>query len=106
MVAGLLPPAAHYVKAFGTCASSSLAADAYRTPERGLLLYATNDDVAATAAEHLIAAAGFEPVNAGGVEDAALLEVPGDDLHQNGGLNGRVVDLDEARAAVAAVAPA
>ena len=34
------------------------------------------------------------------IVDAGRIEVPGGDLHQNGGLNGQL--LDEARAAVAA----
>ena len=102
VVAGLLPPGAHYVKAFGTLGAPSLAAEAYRAPRRVALFYATDDEVAAAAAEGLITAAGFEPVKAGGAEDAARIEVPGGDLHQNGGLNGQVLDLDEARAAVAA----
>jgi hypothetical protein len=67
-----------------------------------VLFYATDDDVAAAAAEQLIGAAGFEPLKAGRVADAGRLEVPGGDLHQNGGLNGRLLDLDQARAAVEA----
>jgi predicted dinucleotide-binding enzyme len=101
VVAGLLPAGARYVKAFGTLAAPSLAAEAYRTPWRAVLFYATDDEAAGAAAERLITAAGFEPVKAGGAQDAARLEIPGGDLHQNGGLNGRVLDLDEARAAVA-----
>jgi 8-hydroxy-5-deazaflavin:NADPH oxidoreductase len=102
VVVGLLPAGAHYVKAFGTLGAASLAAEADRAPRRVVLFYATDDEVAAVAAERLIGAAGFEPVKAGGVANAARLEVPGGDLHQNGGLNGRVLDLDQARAAVAA----
>jgi 8-hydroxy-5-deazaflavin:NADPH oxidoreductase len=101
VVAGLLPAGARYVKAFGTLAAPSLAAEAYRTPRRAVLFYATDDEAAGAAAERLITAAGFEPVKAGEARDAARLEMPGGDLHQNGGLNGRVLDLDEARAAVA-----
>jgi 8-hydroxy-5-deazaflavin:NADPH oxidoreductase len=101
VVAGLLPAGARYVKAFGTLAAPSLAAEAYRTPRRAVLFYATDDEAAGAAAERLITAAGFEPVKAGAARDAARLEIPGGDLHQNGGLNGRVLDLDEARAAVA-----
>jgi 8-hydroxy-5-deazaflavin:NADPH oxidoreductase len=101
VVAGLLPAGARYVKAFGTLAAPSLAAEAYRTPRRAVLFYATDDEAAGAAAERLITAAGFEPVKAGAARDAARLEIPGGDLHQSGGLNGRVLDLDEARAAVA-----
>jgi 8-hydroxy-5-deazaflavin:NADPH oxidoreductase len=104
VVAGLVPAGARYVKAFGTLGAQSLAAEADRAPRR-VLFYATDDEVARAAAGRLIRAAGFEPVEAGGVEAAARLEVPGGDLHQNGGLNGRVLDLDEARTAVS-TAPA
>jgi len=67
-----------------------------------VLFYATDDDVAATTIEPLIQAAGFEPLKAGGVADAGRLEVPGGDLHQGGGLNGQLVDLDQAHDAIAA----
>ena len=45
-----------------------------------------------------------EPLNAAGkVSEVGRLEVPGDDLHQNGGLGGKLLDADQAQAAVAAV---
>jgi predicted dinucleotide-binding enzyme len=102
VVALLLPAGAHYVKAFGTLAADSLASGTNREPRRAVLFYATDDDVAASAVEGLIRAAGFEPLKAGGVADAGRIEAPGGDLHQFGGLQGELVDLDEARAAVAA----
>ena len=104
VVAALLPASAQYVKAFGTLGADALASGANREPRRAVLFYATDDDAAATAIERLIRAAGFEPVRAGGIADAGRLEVPGGDLHQ-GGLNGELVDLDQARAAVAAELP-
>jgi predicted dinucleotide-binding enzyme len=106
VVASLLPAGAHYVKAFGTLGADALASAANREPKRAVLFYDTDDDAAATTIERLIRAAGFEPLKAGGVADAGRLEVPGGDLHQGGGLNGRLVDLDEARAAIGAEAPA
>jgi predicted dinucleotide-binding enzyme len=102
VVAALLPVRAHYVKAFGTLGADALASAANREPQRAVLLYATDDDAAATTIERLIRAAGFDPLKAGGVADAGRLEVPGGDLHQGGGLNGALLDLDQARAAVAA----
>jgi predicted dinucleotide-binding enzyme len=99
VVAALLPSDAHYVKAFGTLAADGLAGAANREP-RAVLFYATDDDAAATTIERLIHAAGFEPLKAGGVADAVRIEMPGGDLHQFG-LDGAVLDLDEARAAVA-----
>jgi 8-hydroxy-5-deazaflavin:NADPH oxidoreductase len=99
-VAAMLPAGARYVKAFGTLGADSLASAARRTPARAILFYATDDDGAAVAVERLIKAAGFDPVRAGGVDEAIRLEMPGGDLHQHGGLNGRLLDDDEARAAV------
>jgi predicted dinucleotide-binding enzyme len=101
IVAALLPAGARYVKAFGTLAADALAGGANREPQRATLFYATDDDVAATTVERLIRAAGFAPLRAGGVSDAGRIEAPGGDLHQFG-LNGALVDLDEARAALAA----
>jgi len=101
VVASLLPAGAHYVKAFGTLGAASLASAANRSPRRAVLFYATDDDVAAGSVEELIAAAGFDPVRAGGLGDAQRLEVPGGDLHEQGGLGGKLLDVDEARAAIA-----
>jgi predicted dinucleotide-binding enzyme len=101
VVAALLPAGAHYVKTFGTLGAEGLASGANREPQRAVLFYATDDDAAATTIERLIRAAGFEPLKAGGLADAGRLEMPGGDLHQ-AGLNGALLDLDEARAAVAA----
>jgi len=101
VVAALLPAGAHYVKAFGTLSADALATGAYREPRRAVLFYATDDDAATTTIERLIRAAGFDPFKAGGVADAGRIEAPGGDLHQFG-LNGELVDLDQAHAAVAA----
>jgi predicted dinucleotide-binding enzyme len=65
-----------------------------------VLFYATDDDTAATTIERLVRAVGFDPLKAGGVADAARIEAPDGDLHQLG-LNGELVDLDQALAAVA-----
>ena len=97
VVAALLPAGAHYVKAFGTLGADALAAGAYREPRRAVLFYATDDDTAAATIERLVRAAGFDPLKAGGVADAGRIEVPGGDLYQQG-LNGQLVDLDQARA--------
>ena len=104
VVAALLPAGAHYVKAFGTLGADALAKGAYREPQRAVLFYATDDAAAATTIERLIRAAGFDPLKAGGAADAGRIEAPGGDLHQFG-LNGELVDLDQARAAVAAAEP-
>jgi predicted dinucleotide-binding enzyme len=100
IVAALLPAGAHYVKAFGTLAADSLAASANREPRRAALFYATDDETAATAVDHLIRVAGFDPLKAGGVADAGRIEGPSGDLSQFG-LNGEVIDLEQARSALA-----
>jgi predicted dinucleotide-binding enzyme len=101
VIAGLLPKGAHFVKAFGTLAAPSLGTGAHRTPDPAVLFYATDDAIAEDVVRRLIVAAGFEPVKAGGVKDALRIEVGGD-LHQFGGLNGKLLNVEEARAAVAA----
>ena len=94
IVAGLLPESAHYVKAFGTLGADQLATSANREP-RVVLFYATDDDAADATAQRLIRAAGFEPLKVGGVSDAGRIEGP------DGELQGRIFDLDEARATIA-----
>jgi 8-hydroxy-5-deazaflavin:NADPH oxidoreductase len=101
VVTSLLPAGARYVKAFGTLSAEALAADANREPDRAVLFYATDDDEAAKTVERLIRAAGFDPLKAGGAVDAKRLEAPTGDLHQFA-LNGELVDLNQARAAIAA----
>jgi predicted dinucleotide-binding enzyme len=101
VVVGMLPSGAHYVKAFGTLSAETLASVANREPESAVLFYATDDAEAESVAERLIAKAGFAPVKVGGVEDAVRIEVGGD-LHQLGGLEGKLLDIGEAQAAIAA----
>ena len=94
VVAGLLPASAHYVKAFGTLGADQLATGSDSEP-RIVLFYATDDEVAEATAQRLIRAAGFEPLKVGGVSDAGRIEGP------DGEFQGRILDLDEARAAIA-----
>jgi 8-hydroxy-5-deazaflavin:NADPH oxidoreductase len=94
VVAGLLPAGAHYVKAFGTLGADQLATAKNQEP-RVVLFYATDDDAAEATAQRLIRAAGFEPLKVGGVSDAGRIEGP------DGELQGRIFDLDEARATIA-----
>jgi predicted dinucleotide-binding enzyme len=101
IVAALLPASAHYVKAFGTLGADALASSANLEPQRVALFYATDDDIAAGTVERLIRAAGFEPVKAGGLAEAIRLEGPNGPLSQ-GGLNGELLDLEQARATLAA----
>ena len=99
VVANLLPPGTHFVKAFGSLVADSLDSAANRQPERAVLFYATDDDTAAAAAERLIRASGFDPVKVGGIDAAGRIE-SGGDLHQWGGLDGKLLTTDEARAAL------
>ena len=99
VVASLLPPGTRLVKAFGSVAATMLASNSGRTPKRAVLFYATDDAKAATEVERLIRIAGFDPMRAGGVAKSARIEVGGD-LHTWGGLNGRLVDRDEAASLV------
>jgi hypothetical protein len=95
VVASMLPASAHYVKAFGTLgAVEQLATSANRDP-RVVLFYATDDDVAEATAQRLIRAAGFEPLKVGGMSEAGRIEGP------DGELQGRMLDLGEARATIA-----
>jgi 8-hydroxy-5-deazaflavin:NADPH oxidoreductase len=100
VIVGLLPSGAHFVKAFGTMGAQNLADHAHRSPDRAVLFYATDDDAAASTAERLISAAGFDPVKAGGLDQAIRIEMFGD-LHDFGGLNGKLLTLAEARALLA-----
>jgi hypothetical protein len=94
IVAGLLPAGAHYVKGFGSLAATDLASHDNREP-RVVLFYATDDDRAGTTIERLIRTAGFEPLKVGVLADAWRIEGP------SGDLQGAVLDLDQARAALA-----
>src|SRR6266481_782002 len=61
----------------------------------------TTKELLATDASLLENKVVVDPLKAGGIADAGRIEMPGGDLHQ-AGLNGALLDLDEARAAVAA----
>jgi 8-hydroxy-5-deazaflavin:NADPH oxidoreductase len=98
ILAGLLPPGARLVKAFGTLSAPSLAAAARREPERAVQFYAADDAAAGDLVADLIRAGGFEPVRVGGLDQSIRIEMFGD-LHEYGAL-GRVVTKSEALAAV------
>jgi 8-hydroxy-5-deazaflavin:NADPH oxidoreductase len=98
LLAGLLPPGAHLVKAFGTLSAPTLAAAARREPERAVLFYAADDDAAGALAAELIWAGGYDPVLVGGLDQSSRIEMFGD-LHEYGAL-GRVVTKSEALQAV------
>src|ERR1700727_3041095 len=59
ILAGLLPPGARLVKAFGTLSAPSLSAAARQEPDRAVLFYAAADDASGDLVADLIRAAGF-----------------------------------------------
>jgi 8-hydroxy-5-deazaflavin:NADPH oxidoreductase len=98
ILAGLLPPGARLVKAFGTLSAPTLSAAARREPERAVQFYAADDAAAGDLVAELIRAGGYEPVRVGGLDQSIRIEMFGD-LHEYGAL-GRVVTRSEALAAI------
>jgi 8-hydroxy-5-deazaflavin:NADPH oxidoreductase len=98
ILAGLLPPGARLVKAFGTLSAPTLSAAARREPERAVQFYAADDDAAGDLVADLIRAGGYEPVQVGGLDQSIRIEMFGD-LHEYGAL-GRAVTKSEALKAI------
>jgi 8-hydroxy-5-deazaflavin:NADPH oxidoreductase len=98
ILAGLLPAGARLVKAFGTLSAPTLAAAAWREPERAVQFYAADDAAAGDLVADLIRADGYEPVRVGGLDQSIRIEMFGD-LHEYGAL-GRTVTKSEALAAI------
>jgi 8-hydroxy-5-deazaflavin:NADPH oxidoreductase len=98
ILAGLLPPGARLVKAFGTLSAPTLSAAARREPERAVQFYAADDAAAGDLVADLIRVGGYEPVSVGGLDQSVRIEMFGD-LHEYGAL-GRVVTKSEALAAI------
>jgi 8-hydroxy-5-deazaflavin:NADPH oxidoreductase len=98
ILAGLLPPGARLVKAFGTLSAPTLSAAARREPERAVQFYAADDAAAGDLVAELIRAGGYEPVRVGGLDQSIRIEMFGD-LHEYGAL-GRVVTKSEALKAI------
>jgi 8-hydroxy-5-deazaflavin:NADPH oxidoreductase len=98
ILAGLLPPGARLVKAFGTLSAPTLSAAARQEPERAVQFYAADDDAAGDLVAGLIRAGGFEPVRVGGLDQSIRIEMFGD-LHEYGAL-GRTVTRTEALKAI------
>ncbi|MFG6502277.1 NADPH-dependent F420 reductase [Microbacterium sp. P05] len=97
-IAGWLPAGARYVKAFGTLGADSLRDGAHQSPPTALF-YATDTDEAVPRVEEVIRLAGFAPVLIGGVDQVKRIEMgPAGDLHQYGGLQGRLLTEAQARA--------
>jgi hypothetical protein len=93
VVAGWLPAGTPFAIAFGTMSADLFESSSHRSPERAVLFYVSEDDRGRNEVEHLIQAAGFEPLRIGGIEQSSRLEVGGD-------LHDLVVGSTEARALV------
>jgi 8-hydroxy-5-deazaflavin:NADPH oxidoreductase len=98
ILAGLLPPGARLVKAFGTLSAPTLSAAARQEPERAVQFYAADDAAAGDLVADLIRAGGYEPVRVGGLDQSIRIEMFGD-LHEYGAL-GRTVTRSEALKAI------
>jgi 8-hydroxy-5-deazaflavin:NADPH oxidoreductase len=96
VVARWLPQGTRYAKAFGSLPAPLLSSGTNRRPKPAVLFFTTDDARAAIQVERLIRIAGFEPMAVeGGVQASGRIEVGGD-LHAFGGLNGRLLDQEEA----------
>ena len=98
ILAGLLPPGARLVKAFGTLSAPTLSTAARREPERAVQFYAADDEAAGNLVAELIRVGGYEPVRVGDLDQSIRIEMFGD-LHEYGAL-GRVVTKSEALKAI------
>lgn len=99
-IKALLPEGAYYVKAFGTMSAASLGLETTEQGDKVAQLFATDDSEAETRIVELMTAGGWEPVKAGGVDIAHKIEMTGD-WHDVGGLNGRLLNRQQAEELVA-----
>ncbi|MCS3529005.1 NADPH-dependent F420 reductase [Chryseobacterium sp. JUb7] len=95
IISSFLPKSAKLVKALGTLGVESLMKSAYKTSEKAVLFYATDDESINSDAEDLITDIGFVPLKIGGIDQSVRIEVFGD-LHEFGAL-GKPVTLAEAK---------
>jgi predicted dinucleotide-binding enzyme len=93
--ASIAPKEGIFVKAFGTLGGASLANEAFKTPQKSVLFYATDDSIVDPTVEQLIHDSGFDALKVGGLDQSIRIEVFGD-LHEFGAL-GKVVTLAEAK---------
>ncbi|HEX5619355.1 MAG TPA: NAD(P)-binding domain-containing protein [Solirubrobacteraceae bacterium] len=93
-------PGARYVKSFNTLTAAFQASEAGRPAESRVVQWICGDDEDAKATvAQLIRDAGFEPVDVGGVADAAVMEAP----RREGSVYGEEYRPADARAVVEAV---
>lgn len=96
--AAILPKGAQLVKAFGTLGAASLENEAFKSPEKSVLFYATDDASVDTTIVQLIQENGFDAVKVGGLNQSIRIEVFGD-LHEFGAL-GKAVNATEAKSKI------
>lgn len=96
--AAILPKGAKLAKAFGTLGVASLENSSFKTPEKAVLFYATDDGSIDQTIEQLIEISGFDAVKVGGINQSIRIEVFGD-LHEFGAL-GKAVTAAEAKAKI------
>jgi len=95
ILAAILPKNAKLAKALGTLSADSLENAAFQKPEPAVLFYATDATGINAEIEDLIRDNGFEPIQVGGLDQSARIEVFGD-LHEFGAL-GKTVTVSEAK---------
>lgn len=95
ILSGLIPKRARLIKAFGTLGAGSLVSEAFKSPERKVLFYASDSMNSNAQIEELIVRSGFAPFHVGGIEQSIRIEVFGD-LHEFGRL-GKTVTLEEVK---------
>ena len=96
--AAILPKGAKLAKAFGTLGVASLENSSFKTPEKAVLFYATDDSSIDQTIEQLIENSGFDAVKVGGINQSIRIEVFGD-LHEFGAI-GKPVSVAEAKQAL------
>jgi len=82
-------------KAFGTLTAESLASGPNPSPERAVLVYATDFLEAGRVVETLVTASGFFALRVGGIDQSVRSEV-GDDLYEF----GKLVSVKQAEALI------
>jgi predicted dinucleotide-binding enzyme len=98
LLSALVPTGVKLAKALGTLGAASLASASFKTPEKAVAFYATDDSSSNAEIEELIRDNGFEPLRVGALNQSIRIEVFGD-LHEFGAL-GKAVTLNEAKQVV------
>jgi 8-hydroxy-5-deazaflavin:NADPH oxidoreductase len=91
-------PGARYTKSFNTLTAAFQAATAHRDP-RVVQWLAGDDEAAKATVSGLIADAGYEPIDVGGIRDCAVIEAP----RRPGAVYGEEYRLADARLVVDAI---